>query len=462
MKTGATPARRSGRLVAASLAGVLVALPAAGHASAGTRTPAAATPVTVTVDHAAAGSVGTGFAGFSYEKDRVGAGMFDPHDTALVALFRLLGPGYLRIGGNLVDIVNWNPAGAGGSASEIAPADVTKLAAFAKATGWHVIYGINLKTNTPANAASEAAFAAHALGPNLVAFEIGNEPNVYDTEAAYEASFNTYAAAIRAKVPHAVFDGPGTYRHGSWDAQFAADEKDNGLAMLSMHMYIGSNTTASIAGMLSSNPSSFAADAAAIAGAKSADHIPQWRMTEANSYFHGGAADISNVQAASLWSLDFMEGLAADGAAGVNFHGGTSSQFTLNYSPIAFNGLTPTGVQGVYYGELLWRLAGPGTLHTAAVTGGTGVSAWAIGDNVILDNKGTTAITATVTLPAPATSGSSYILTAPSLTSTAITIAGSSVSGAGAFAPHPTHIAVSGTRMTVNVPAGSAALVVTH
>uniref|UniRef100_UPI001E292E1C right-handed parallel beta-helix repeat-containing protein n=1 Tax=Catenulispora rubra TaxID=280293 RepID=UPI001E292E1C len=327
----------------------------------------ASVPVTVAVNPASAGSVGAGFAGFSFEKDRVGAGMFDAHNTNLVNLFRLLGPGYLRIGGNLVDIVNWNVAGAGGSASEIAPGDVTKLAAFAKAAGWRVIYGINLKTNTPGNAASEAAFAAHALGSSLVAFEIGNEPNVYDTEAAYEASFNTYVAAIRAKVPQAVFDGPGTYRHGSWDAQFAADEKNNGLAMLSMHMYIGSNTTASIAGMLASNPSSFATDAAAIASAKSANGIPRWRMTEANSYFHGGAAGVSDVEAAALWSLDFMEGLAAEGGDGVNFHGGTSSQFTLNYSPIVFNGLTPTGVQGVYYGALLWRLAGVGALHTTSV-----------------------------------------------------------------------------------------------
>jgi len=450
---------RPRRLVAAGLAGAccLVGLPAAGQAFAGTHT-----AVTVAVNHSSAGSVGTGFAGFSYEKSMVGAGMFDPGDAALVKLFRLLGPGYLRVGGNEVDIVNWNSAGVGGSATEIAPADVTKLAAFAKATGWKVIYGINLKTNTPANAASEAAFAAHALGKSLVAFEIGNEPNVYDTEAAYEASFNTYTAAIRGKVPTAVFDGPGTYRHGAWEAAFAADEKKNGLAMMSMHMYIGSNTNASIDGMLASNPGSFATDAAAIAGATSANGIPGWRMTETNSYFHGGAAGVSDVEASSLWSLDFMEGIAAAGASGVNFHGGTSAQFTLSYSPIAYDGLTPTGVQGVYYGELLWKLAGAGKLHTATVSGATGVSAWAIGNNVIIDNKGTTAITASVTLPAAASSGSEYVLTAPSLTSKAITIAGSSVSGAGAFTPKPTHVTVKGTRMTVSVPAGSAALVVTQ
>ena len=202
----ARPRPRPRRVVAAGLAGAcaLVVVPATGHASAGTHA-----SVTIAVNHGSAGSVGTGFAGFSYEKSMVGAGMFDPNDAALVKLFRLLGTGYLRVGGNEVDIVNWNSAGAGGSATEIGPSDVTKLAAFAKATGWRVIYGINLKTNTPANAASEAAFAAHALGKNLVAFEIGNEPNVYDTEAAYEASFNTYTAAIRGKVPAAVFDGPG-------------------------------------------------------------------------------------------------------------------------------------------------------------------------------------------------------------------------------------------------------------
>jgi hypothetical protein len=139
--------------------------------------PQRAAPVRITVNAARAGTVGSGFAGFSYEKDRIGAGVFDARDANLVNLFRLLGPSVLRLGGNLNDIVRWNPAGKGGSASEVAPSDVTKLAAFLKATGWSAIYGINLKTNTPANAASEAAFAAHALGTSLVAFEIGNEPN---------------------------------------------------------------------------------------------------------------------------------------------------------------------------------------------------------------------------------------------------------------------------------------------
>ena len=49
----------------------------------------------------------------------------------------------------------------------------------------------------------------------------------------------------------------------------------------------------------------------------------------------------------------------------------------------------PVGVQGVYYGELLWVLAGTGALHTATVTGANGVLGVGIGNNVIVNNKGT-------------------------------------------------------------------------
>ena len=165
--------RRTALFVAAFAA--LAALSAVSASAATRQAPAgtAPTPVTVVVNAATNRHVGTGFAGFSHEKDRIGAGIFDAKDTNLVNLFRLLGPSVLRLGGNLVDMVNWNGKGAGGSAKEIAPADVTKLAGFLRATGWKALYGINLKTNTSANAAAEAQFTAKALGTSLLAFEIG-------------------------------------------------------------------------------------------------------------------------------------------------------------------------------------------------------------------------------------------------------------------------------------------------
>lgn len=432
------------------------------HAALAATAVPSATSVTVAVSASSIGTIGTGFAGFSYEKDRVGAGMFDANDTNLVNLFKLLGPSVLRLGGNLVDIVNWKSTGAGGSAKEIAPADVTKLARFLRATGWKAIYGINLKTNTTANAASEAQFASKTLGSSLVAFEIGNEPNVYKTESTYETSFQAYVKAIRAKVPDAVFAGPGTYGNNAWMDPFANHQKNNGLAILSQHTYIGDKTGASVSGMLKSNSSGkFPGQWTTMQNAAMSNGIPSWRMTEANSYFHGGADGVSNVQAAALWSLEYMYGVASHGGAGVNFHGGTSTQFPLAYSPIVFAGLNPTGVQAVYYGELLWSLAGPGAVHAATVSGATGVAGWGVGNNVFVTNKGADAITATVTLPKSASHASRYLLTAPSLTSKAITIAGSGVNGAGAFDPKPQAVTVTGTKVMVTIPANSAVLLVT-
>ena len=408
--------------------------------------------------------MGTGFAGFSYEKDRVGAGMFSVSNTKLVNLFRLLGPSVLRLGGNLVDKVNWNASGAGGSATQIAPADVTKLAAFLQATGWKTLYGINLKTNTAANAASEAQFAANALGSNLLAFEIGNEANLYKTESAYDSSFQAYVSAIKAKVPNAKFDGPGADQgNSSWAPQFAAQEKGT-ISILTQHKYIGSNSGATIAGLLASNAAGARVPRSEVVlgNAKSANGIAQWRMSEVNSYFHGGALGVSNVEAASLWSLDLMYGVASHDGDGVNFHGGTSTQFPLNYSPIFFSGLTPTAVQGVYYGELLWEMAGAGALHAVSISGASSITAWGIGNNVIVNNKGTAAISATITLPAAMSKAKTYILTAPSLASTAITIGGSGVSVNGVFSPSPQTLNISGKQVVVSIPAGSAALVVTQ
>jgi hypothetical protein len=421
------------------------------------------TAVTVTLDQAASGHVDRGFAGFSYEKDRVGAGLFDATDTDLVKLFRRLGPSVLRLGGNLGDQVNWNAAGNGGSEKEVAPKDVTRLAAFVKATGWRVIYGINLKTNTADNAADEAAYAAKALGHSLIAFEIGNEPNVYTTEAAYEQQFDAYTKAIRAKVPAAVFDGPGQADSTAWANAFAQHEKDNGLQLLSTHLYIGSNTNASIPALLASNASGrLPNNEKAMQQATTANGLPKWRVTESNSYFHGGAKGVSDVQAAALWSLDYMHGIAANHGDGVNFHGGTSSQFPLTYSPIVFDGLRPTGVQAIYYGQLLWTLAGAGDLHAATVAGAAGVTAWGIGKNVIVNNTGAEPVHVTVKLAATAHKAEEFLLTAPALDSKAITVAGATVGKNGQFAPRPKHPAVRDNTVTIDIPAGSAALLATR
>lgn len=83
----------------------------------------------------------------------------------------------LRIGANQVDRSSWNGVVEG--LTPILPAQIDAFAAFVQATQWQVIYGVNLARNTPANAADEAAYVAERLGPSLLAWEIGNEPDLY-------------------------------------------------------------------------------------------------------------------------------------------------------------------------------------------------------------------------------------------------------------------------------------------
>jgi hypothetical protein len=450
----------TGRWIARVLAGLVVLSGLTLGVVAGAASPGQT--VRVVVDGPVVGRVGPGFVGFSYEKDRLGAGVFDPANQALVNLFRRLGPSVLRIGGNLVDIVNWNPHGGGGSAHEVAPADVLRLAAFLRATGWTALYGINLKTNTASNAAAEARFVSGALGGSLLAFEIGNEPNGYQSAHQYEQAFEEYTTAIRGAVPTAVFDGPGTFDHADWVPGFAAREASRGLVLLSLHAYLGGPRSASIARLVTGGSlGSFAADETALQAAKAVNRIRYWRMTEANSFVQGGVAGVSNTVAAALWSLDFLYGVAAHGGDGVNFHGGTSPQFKLNYSPIAFAGSNPIGVQSIYYGGLLWTLAGTGSLRRASTVGSPLVSAWGIGDNVIVNNKCPWRLRATIMLPGRATHAREYLMTGGgSLRDTALTIAGSHVTPDGRFTPAPVTVPVVGRTLMIDVPAASAVLVV--
>ena len=59
----------------------------------------------------------------------------------------------------------------------ITPASIDRLAATLSILRWRLIYGLNLARGTPQAAADEAAYVAQAIGPRLLAFQIGNEPD---------------------------------------------------------------------------------------------------------------------------------------------------------------------------------------------------------------------------------------------------------------------------------------------
>src|ERR1041384_7814255 len=89
-----------------------------------------------------------------------------------------------------------------------------------------------------------AAYVARALGPLLLAFQIGNEPDgfgrwtrvrppAYDF-AAFLAEWLRFAAAIRARVPDASFAGPDVAAAPDWVPAFAAAALP-GLVLLTQH-----------------------------------------------------------------------------------------------------------------------------------------------------------------------------------------------------------------------------------
>src|SRR5581483_8590892 len=133
-------------------------------------------------------AVNPAFCGLSYEKSQLTGSLFTSNDVSLIKMFGQIAPAVLRVGGNSVDTTCWG--GLSGK-TPITAAQVDAFAGFVKAlpTNWHVIYGINMSVNTPANCAAEAAYAANALGSSLLGFEIGNEVDLYSGNGIRSNSF---------------------------------------------------------------------------------------------------------------------------------------------------------------------------------------------------------------------------------------------------------------------------------
>ena len=124
--------------------------------------------------------------GLSYEKAAMSYSYFRASNHNLIALFRLLGKGVLRIGGGSVDRVSFVTESKGTHA-QVTVSNINALAVFLQQTGWTCLYGINFAASTPALAAEEAAYVSEALGPNLLGIEIGNEPDEYSISGHFFA-----------------------------------------------------------------------------------------------------------------------------------------------------------------------------------------------------------------------------------------------------------------------------------
>jgi hypothetical protein len=440
----------------------------------------------ITVDPATTlGAIGPEFVGLSYEKSHLEDGFFRGGNTALVAMLDLLGPSILRVGGNSVDETVWQSfdAGAGGSGDAAAPtvitsADVDGLAALAKAAGWKVLYGVNMKTSSAAVARDEATFAAGALGSSLYGFEIGNEPDLYAavvsspgawTYDAFKSDWNVFETAMHAGAAGAPFTGPAAAGHPTtWTAPFAADEA-SAIVLLTQHYYVanGQAATSTIDLLLSPNPA-LVTELQGLSTAATTNGIAnRYRLSECNSFYNGGASGVSDAYGTALWAIDFLFTNAQNGSTGTNFHGGGNG---TGYTPIADADGNVVGARPIFYGMLLFAKAGQGSvLKTTGAPTSINFSAYAVGtagstSSVVLSNKDrTTTVHATVDVGSALSLAHGTRLAGPALeATTGVTLGGVAIGADGTFAPGaPETLTTSGTTFEVDVPPASAVLIVT-
>ena len=319
---------------------------------------------TLTIDRSVTlATVPADFIGLSYESAQLAdPAFFAASNTALIALFHELShEGVLRLGGGTSAFTRFTthpPSGlppfhaVGPDTSTnvktdtpVTPASLRNLRAFLDAAGWRCLYGLNLVRDPMGRIVDEAAYAQRILGPRLIAFQLGNEPDAWRNRyrpaawsyADYWKEWCAAHAAIVKEVPRARFAGPDASNQMAYVTGFAEDIKKSGLRdviLLTSHYYAigpagGKGMT--IGKLLSLDPKLDSGLKIAMAAARS-DGIP-YRMTEGNSCWNGGQPGVSDTLASALWVADVMLNFASMGCCGVNLHGGGFGYYT----PIAGN-----------------------------------------------------------------------------------------------------------------------------
>jgi len=466
------------------------------------------------------------FNGFSVELAQLSdPAYYDAGNTSLVALHRRLSAhGVLRLGGNTSETCYWKSSpevrppeikipGQGRADNfmpqrftAITPEAVTNLRGFLDACGWNCIYGLNFGTGSPERDAEEAAFVANALGPKLLYFQIGNEPDLYKTSnnllrppgwdyADYFREWLAIAEAILARAPQAKFGGPDvTITAADWIKRFAREAPAalNGRVVgLSGHYYASGppqSPEVNIAKLLKPAPA-IARLADVFMPAAHAANLP-FRITEANSCYRGGKPGMSNALASALWGGDYMLEMAALGSKGINFHGGLGKMVAASvgdklpgarnaadretarlgvfYSPFAGNRSEGFSARPLFYAMMLVeQFAGTRLIASSFDAAGANATAYgaktADGFRVAVFNKDAARdLDLAIDLPVPARRASVWRLTGPRLDATSgVTLAGAEVAhGSAAWRPENVPALPGGERrLTVSVPHASAALV---
>jgi len=433
------------------------------------------------------GQLVPGFAGFSFEKSHLSDGFFTAEHAALIALFKLLGPGIVRIGADDVNNSVWSPGATfvkpGTTSPNVGTAEVDALADFLKATGWKTLYSVNMRGNsTPQTAVTELNYVVPKLASSLAGVEIGNELNLYNL-ANVQSIWHSYAAAIHSAFPAVVVAGPGAYLDINFALPFIKGEASQ-IGLVTHHYYRAAAGTsgATLANLLATDAGAVSQSQSLQNSVKTNNIAGGYRWGEMNSYSSHGQAGVSDVVASALWGINFMLTTAEYGSAGVNFHGGgqnmdgnvcpngaSSCDRPFRYSPILEIDSRVTAAAPLFYGMLLVSQIGTGNmLPTTATATGVNFKAYTVtpsagGTRIILVNSDAkSGVDASIDIGTAVANASATYLRGPSLTAlTGVTLAEAPVTATGTWAPKPGYtLAHTGNVISVPVPAASAVLIV--
>jgi hypothetical protein len=335
------------------------------------------------------------FIGLGYEISSVARpGLLSATNSAYVQLVRSLGKrGVIRVGGNTADYASYLangtpvslPEGKGGSV--VNDAVLHDLGEFLEATGWQLIWALNLGSGSLQNAVDEARAVMRAVGDRLLAFEIGNEPDLFSHNPHrhrnygyndYLREFRQYREALQKAIPGIPFAAPDAATATDWVTRFAKDERSN-IKLLTEHYYRdgAKNPTSTIDELLHPDPK-LTTMLQQLKAASESSGLP-YRICETNSFYGGGKAGVSDTFASALWVLDFMFSVASGGCAGVNMETGVNQLgFISHYSPIGDDEHGHYWAAPEYYGMLAFAQTGVGRIVGCSVdAGGKNISAYA-------------------------------------------------------------------------------------